>query len=440
MEQAKKATSDDLAAYKAAFAQRRPEASENVVLGFLRAFSGPKRAIQKARQEDSQFLAGKKLEIVSISDTHTVIRLHWPENLPLSPDFCLFSKGRYQAIPTMFHLAPARLWERVCFFQGGPYCEYELWWDKKPAAKRLHTRAIQKTEPSGPPQSQKSKDRRQTKGKRPGRPKPHKTQSETAKTRIPKGVSSASHHPEKKRAGARVIQDNSNEQGKAEPAGTGEHRVQAVNIRSNGTVRELRHLLSSIQGTVSSVLSDTDSRHRHFEPLKGIEGMIKQGVSLTTRLLSKTSKDKGEVEKTKSKQQKVATRKAPHGELLRGTETVLLVDDDEMLIDVGRQMLEAMGYKVLMANTGAKAVEVLKKNKDRIDMVILDMVMPDMGGGEAYNRMRQIKPNIKVLLSSGYSIQGEAINTLAMGCGGLIQKPFSLEQLSEKMRAILDSK
>jgi CheY-like chemotaxis protein len=84
-------------------------------------------------------------------------------------------------------------------------------------------------------------------------------------------------------------------------------------------------------------------------------------------------------------------------------------------------------------------VEIYEKNQDSIDMVMLDMIMPDMSGAQACERMKEINPDLKILVSSGYAIEGEARRTLARGCNGFIQKPFSLEQLSEKIQGILDS-
>jgi PAS domain S-box-containing protein len=107
-----------------------------------------------------------------------------------------------------------------------------------------------------------------------------------------------------------------------------------------------------------------------------------------------------------------------------GDETVLLVDDEEMIIDVGGQLLEKMGYKVLIAKSGKEATEIYEKNKDKIDIVILDMIMPDMSGGNTFDRLKEINPEIKVLLSSGYSINGQATEILERGCDGFIQKPF----------------
>jgi len=127
-------------------------------------------------------------------------------------------------------------------------------------------------------------------------------------------------------------------------------------------------------------------------------------------------------------------------EPLKGSETILLVDDEDTIIDVGQQMLKALGYTVLVARNGKEAIEVYEKKKDKIDMVILDMVMPDMGGGKTYDKMKGIYPGIKALLSSGYSINGEATEILERGCSGFIQKPFNMRQLSQKIREILDKK
>lgn len=125
--------------------------------------------------------------------------------------------------------------------------------------------------------------------------------------------------------------------------------------------------------------------------------------------------------------------------LLKGTETVLLIDDEKMIVDVGRQMLEGMGYRVLIATNGKEALSIYQENRDQVDIIILDIIMPDMGGAETYDRLKKIKPHIKVLLSSGYSIDGEATEILNRGCNGFIQKPFSMKELSQQIRQVLDN-
>ena len=125
-------------------------------------------------------------------------------------------------------------------------------------------------------------------------------------------------------------------------------------------------------------------------------------------------------------------------DVIQGTGTVLLVDDEQMILEVGRDLLKAMGYRVRVSGGGKQAVEMYEKNRDEIDIVVLDMVMPGMGGGEVYDRMKEVDPNVKVLLSSGYSINGEATEIIKRGCNGFIQKPFNMKELSVKIGEILD--
>ncbi len=126
--------------------------------------------------------------------------------------------------------------------------------------------------------------------------------------------------------------------------------------------------------------------------------------------------------------------------ITEGSGTILLVDDNPLMLDVGVKMLNSLGYTTLEAKGGREAVEVYRENKDRIDMVILDMIMPDMGGGKTYERIKEINPHIKVILSSGYRIDSEAARILKQGCDGFIQKPFSLKELSTKIEERLEKR
>ena len=132
--------------------------------------------------------------------------------------------------------------------------------------------------------------------------------------------------------------------------------------------------------------------------------------------------------------------KRPREDILKGKETVLLVDDEEIVRGISGQMLEKLNYETILAGSGKEALEIYRKNKDKIDMIILDMIMPDMGGGETYDSLKEINPNVKVLLSSGYSIDGQAQEILDRGCNGFIQKPFGMKQLSQEIRAVLDKR
>lgn len=126
--------------------------------------------------------------------------------------------------------------------------------------------------------------------------------------------------------------------------------------------------------------------------------------------------------------------------ITKATGTILLVDDESVILEVGRDMLEAIGYRVMMADKGKKAIELYRKKQDEIAIVVLDLLMPAMGGGEVYNRLKEINPYVKVLLSSGYSVDGEATEILKRGCNGFIQKPFRMNELAEKISGILGQK
>ncbi len=130
----------------------------------------------------------------------------------------------------------------------------------------------------------------------------------------------------------------------------------------------------------------------------------------------------------------------PAPEIMQGSGTILIVDDEEMVLDVGVRVLKKLGYTVQESNNGRNAVALYKKLQDKINLVVLDIVMPDMGGGEVYDRLKEINPEVKVLLSSGYSIDDQAREIMGRGCDGFIQKPFSMKAMSDKLSEILSKK
>lgn len=132
--------------------------------------------------------------------------------------------------------------------------------------------------------------------------------------------------------------------------------------------------------------------------------------------------------------QRKTTETGIHG----GTERILLVDDEEMIIDVGEAILERLGYTVLVARGGREAISLVEEHGEAIRLVLLDMIMPGMDGGETFDALRQLYPSLPVILSSGYTMNGLATEILQRGCNGFIQKPFSLSELSQKIRSVLD--
>lgn len=123
--------------------------------------------------------------------------------------------------------------------------------------------------------------------------------------------------------------------------------------------------------------------------------------------------------------------------IVKGTGTILLIDDEPMIVNVGEKFLQRLGYNVFTAIDGKQGINIYLKNKDTIDMVILDLIMPGMSGKDTFEALVKINPKIKVLLASGYSLNGKAKGVLDKGCSGFIQKPFNMEQLSVKIKDIL---
>lgn len=125
-------------------------------------------------------------------------------------------------------------------------------------------------------------------------------------------------------------------------------------------------------------------------------------------------------------------------EILHGKETILIVDDEETIITITKQMLQSLGYRVMTAGSGSEAVDIYKTHGNDIDLVILDMIMPKMSGGEVFDHLKSINPQIRTILSSGYSIDGQAKAILDRGCLTFLQKPFAIRLLSRKIREALD--
>ena len=127
----------------------------------------------------------------------------------------------------------------------------------------------------------------------------------------------------------------------------------------------------------------------------------------------------------------------PPARLQKGSETILVIDDEELVLEVTKEMLTLLGYRVLAAGGGRAGVEIYEQNSADIAIVILDMIMPGMSGCETFEALKQINPDVNVILSSGYSLNGQAKAIIDRGCRGFIQKPFGIEELSAKIWASL---
>jgi signal transduction histidine kinase/CheY-like chemotaxis protein len=131
------------------------------------------------------------------------------------------------------------------------------------------------------------------------------------------------------------------------------------------------------------------------------------------------------------------TQEAP--QIMKGTETILLVDDERTVLEVSNQILASLGYKVFIADNGPDALALYLENIERIQLVILDLIMPGMSGGETFDRLKQMNSESRVLVSSGYGMNQNIQQILDRGCRGFIQKPFNIGDLSKKLREVLNT-
>jgi CheY-like chemotaxis protein len=122
---------------------------------------------------------------------------------------------------------------------------------------------------------------------------------------------------------------------------------------------------------------------------------------------------------------------------VRGTGRILFVDDEELIRSSGKFILEELGYEVILAENGRDAVEIFQKRQKEIDLVILDMIMPEMNGTESFYKMREIDPNCKVIISSGF-VKNESLDDLHQdGLVGFVNKPFRIAELSYLLSNVL---
>jgi CheY-like chemotaxis protein len=123
---------------------------------------------------------------------------------------------------------------------------------------------------------------------------------------------------------------------------------------------------------------------------------------------------------------------------LGGNETVLLVDDEEFIRELGMDVLGQAGYTVLTANDGEEALKVYRREHGRIDLIILDLIMPGMGGSKCLEELLKVNPQAQILIASGYSPDASTKGTLQSGAADFINKPYDTKQLLLLVRKILD--
>jgi CheY-like chemotaxis protein len=139
-----------------------------------------------------------------------------------------------------------------------------------------------------------------------------------------------------------------------------------------------------------------------------------------------------------------AGQEYPHGEeerdLRQGSELILVVDDEPMIKTLARDVLQRYGYTVLTAEGGEEAIAIYRRQWKEISLMLLDMVMPKIDGREVFRRVREINPQVKVIVSSGYSHDRDADDLLEQGAAGFVQKPYRMADLLKMVEKVLDKK
>ncbi len=122
-----------------------------------------------------------------------------------------------------------------------------------------------------------------------------------------------------------------------------------------------------------------------------------------------------------------------------GTETILLVEDEDMVSDLTKRILERCGYTVITATNGKEALNIYRKERDRISLVVLDLIMPEMGGEQCLEEFHKIDPNLSILVTSGYPLNDAAKESIESTARGFVGKPYNMKEILGAIRDILDS-
>lgn len=125
--------------------------------------------------------------------------------------------------------------------------------------------------------------------------------------------------------------------------------------------------------------------------------------------------------------------------VMRGNETALVVDDEKVILDMAANMLSSAGYQVITAEGGREAINKYRERQEDIDVVVLDIVMPDIDGEDVLEAIKSINPDAEIVISSGYSINGQAGTLMDKGANSFVQKPFTPHELTAAIRSVLDA-
>jgi CheY-like chemotaxis protein len=126
-------------------------------------------------------------------------------------------------------------------------------------------------------------------------------------------------------------------------------------------------------------------------------------------------------------------------ESLTGSESVMLIDDDDLIRNIGNDLLERFGYSVTLAKSGEEGLAMFKEAPDSFDLILLDLSMPGMGGHDCLKFLLEVRPELKVIIASGFDSREEAGGLLAEGAASYLPKPYGLKELMSAVRSTIDN-
>ena len=198
--------------------------------------------------------------------------------------------------------------------------------------------------------------------------------------------------------------------------------------------------------------------HPDYDKLNAISEAAGRASDLASRLLPDTCEEQSLLESIglkgepvqmeggrdknipKDREEKMVEVKERKGKELGGTETILLVDDDQNIRELLKEILDRFDYTVLLAQSGEESLEIYREKKEKIALVLMDLNMPGMGGRQCLKELLGLEPALKVIVSSGHCTQGEIDETLRLGAAEFLTKPYHHSDLLKKIRETLDEK
>jgi CheY-like chemotaxis protein len=227
---------------------------------------------------------------------------------------------------------------------------------------------------------------------------------------------------------------------------------------SDGIAHDFNNILQTIAGYAQILLTGKDSAHPDYNKLKAISAAAGKASDLISQLLPDSSEEaypggsagsnQGSIQmeggegigNPKDRGESVVEVKERKGGEPGGTETILLVDDDQNIRELLKEILDRFDYRVLSAQSGEESLEIYREKKDKIDLVLMDLNMPGMGGRQCLKELLDLEPALKVIVSSGHCTQGEIEETMRLGAAEFLTKPYHHSELLKKIRETLDGK